>query len=275
MPHIETFRWYELKDKFLKFTGDGPEKGVWPTQPTMESLPRDEWTNTSWVGDSVAGMRKKIRDGYNPPELVNIEKYTPMSDRRRIRPAEEGNEIDFTRAWSGDPTPFAEWELRKSKPGMRIVAEMSMHCGTPAAILADYGAWIAGIMHGLETQGYDIELDVALTVKSLMTDDGYGDENLSAAMIRVTDEGEYSDFEEWSALFSPGGFRILGFVAFGMLADKVGKQAETSLGYPTGSKWDTTWNPSEQTLTISCPNGAHNFPADDLTQSIREHGLID
>lgn len=223
-------------------------------------------------GDTGEGMRSKLENGYTPPHVMEPDDYTPHVATRRIIRTDEGAELDFALAWSGDPTPFSEWEQREQKPGLSVIVDYSINCGTPEKVVGEYATWLAGMFAGLELAGYDVEILVRNSVTMLCSGDSR--EDVSHTDLRVKRENEASDFTEWSALFSPGGFRILMFTALCLHGDEVGRQATGSLGYPMGSKWEVDFDESNRTLYIGTPNGASSFPADKMTAELAATGLI-
>lgn len=233
----------------------------------------DKWTKgrqQEWTGCSYEQMQEWIKDGYQPPEMPDIADYTPFVKRRRYVSAEAGDEVVAELAWSGDPTPFRSWEERKRKPGCRIIANMSVHCGTSHKLIETYGAWLAGLIAGMEIGGYDLEVDVIYTFTSLYV----GHHLETKVTVRLTDVGLQSDFKEYSPIFSPGGFRMLGFYAMGMTANALKKKLSPNLGYPVGHSWDIDFEEASRTLTINSPNGSTYFPADELTEKVKQLNLV-
>lgn len=250
------------------------QKPVLKDRTTKELLWR--WRDgrlSSWTGCTYQQMEKWVKDGYQPPEMPEIEDYTPFVARRRYVSGESGDEVMAELAWSGDPTPFRNWEMRKRKPGCRIIADMSVHCSTSPKLIATYGAWLAGLIMGMEVGGYDLEVDVIYKLASLYKGipSAQGGEKIT---IRLTDVGVQSDFKEYSPMFSPGGFRMLGFYAIGMTADTLKLQTTPGLGRPGGSKWDIEFEEVSRTLTINSPNGATHFPADELSEKVQQLHLV-
>ena len=82
--------------------------------------------------------------------------------------------------------------------------------------------------------------------------------------------GEVRDFADYSALFSPGGFRILGFTARFIACQKWGVQCSSGFGRSTNRSWDIDWDPTDRTLYITRPAQPSNFPAEMMTAKLAE-----
>lgn len=249
---VTVIDWSELKHGFL----DGYQTGKFP----QHFRNRNDWmagrgSRNSWNGCSADEMADYVRNGFESPEFPIGDQYIPKADSRRMIFSEEG-ELDLALAWSGHDYPYLAWETRKTKPGIKMVVEFGFSGGVSTATIAKYGAWCLGTLAGLETRGYDIELDFCFTTtgqnssvgsKGTVRSDGT---NAHATRVRVKREGELTDLTEFSALFSPGGYRILMFLATGLAADKIGERLDMGIGrcisHPTEIDFDT----ESSTLTV-------------------------
>src|ERR1044072_7269358 len=97
------FRWSEVKEKYLEFVATekgGSWKEKWVSQRALTSIRDSEWKGRAdWVGSTIEEMKTYIKDGYRPPELAKIDAYTPKVRRRKQFSDEEGDELQFDRAW--------------------------------------------------------------------------------------------------------------------------------------------------------------------------------
>ena len=278
ITHRTSIEWSDLKEQFIKAVDGNPK---FPIDNAIVSQV-NEWTRSpnrknSWIGASLNDMRGWLADGYRAKPFEHAGDYIPRRKKRSIKFSEEG-ELQLDLVYSGHDYPYLDWEQRERKPGLRIVVDLCFACTTSAGTIEEYGAWVAGLLGTFEANGYDLEVDVAFPLRSAYQDDGgYGGPNSgprSLTMIRVKKPNEASDFTEWSALFSPGGFRMLGFFALGMGAKKLNKKLGSGLGYPENNGWLNEWKPEERTLYLWTPNQPDYVPIEDLTQQVKNHGLI-
>ena len=263
---FESFSWAEVKQRYIDLANGAP----WGSQPTLNRQGYSGPGKSTWQGGTKEDMLGWLRDGYKPPQFLNLDAYTPKIERRRIIVSDEGEELHLDRAWSGDPMPWTEWEMRPATPGMRIEIDFTFNYDTPAKVLADYGAWLAGIMAGLELQGYDLEVEIFCEGMNALV----GHYGKTIPGIRVSEIGQFSDFQEFSAMFSPMGFRTLGFISIGMMGDRQKMTVTGGLGSATGNQWKCSWNADEAILSVGSPSSAAKCPIDKLTDQVREFGLL-
>lgn len=221
----------------------------------------------SFKGATADEMFDWIQNGYSAPEFSAGEDYSPQRDEQTIVFGEEG-ELDLTLAWSGHDYPYLQWTPEERKPGIRIEAQMNWSAFVNPSVLAEYGAWLAGLLNGLETQGYDIELDLVSIQHHLYTDTR--DPDVDKTTVRVKRENELTDFTEWSCMFSPGGFRHLFFTAYALGAHKLGKQINMGYGKPLGKGFIAEYDVDTATLFIGVNSSATSFPAEDMTRRVSE-----
>lgn len=255
----------EVKAKWLSlYYGE-----KWHSQPNFDSQERfrkgGPWNK--FQACSPDEMFQWVQNGFTSPEFPISDEYTPHREDRRMIFSDEG-ELDLTLAWSGHDFPYLSWETIPKKPGIRIVAQFQFSASVKSKVITEYGAWLAGILSGLESQGYDIELDLACLVSKLYTNSSYGSEE--TVLVRVKRENELTDFSEWSALFSPGGFRMLFFTALALAGDKSGRKVNGSLGIPRAHKFDAQYETDTATLTISTNGSAGKFPLEEMSNKVRE-----
>jgi hypothetical protein len=213
-------------------------------------------TDWKWYGASGQEMKTWINSGFHVPGIENANPdLIPHRKRRRMRFGEEG-ELQVDLALSGYDYPFLEWEKRERKPGMRLEIAVSFSAITNASVIAQYQRWIAQAISTLEETGYDLEVNLSNEVDNSWMR-SYGREK---TMIRVKRENEAIDFAQWSALFSPGAFRHLMFLAKIIGADEAGQDADHGLGSPIGLDWKVTLDEITSTLSIRNPTAPSSFP---------------
>jgi hypothetical protein len=87
--------------------------------------------------------------------------------------------------------------------------------------------------------------------------------------MRVKRENELSDFTNWSVLFSPTGYRHVGFCAKLVAADKLGMYASSSLGMTLeGDGWHLDYDKENSILKIRVDQrGAERFNGDPFPEA--------
>lgn len=217
----------------------------------------------AWEGGSAEQTRAWICDGYAakgaPP--VHVVAAAP---RKRTRWQEEGDDLDISRAWSGDPTPFSRREAGV-KAGITIVARMGFSASTPAQILSDYGQWLGQLTSGYMAAGHDIELSAEFAWEGLYT---RGPKHVIHRLM-LKKFGQQSDYASWSALFSPTGFRHLVFSMWAIDAARHGNITHETLGWAIDikGKWSVTFDKLTNTMTIDRPYVGTKFDADAMTRA--------
>ena len=270
-PAIETIvEWSEVKHAFLT----GYETGQFP-QKFGRGRGWCKGERNSWNGCTADEMAGWLKNGFESPEFPIGDDYIPKAESRRMQFGEEG-ELDLTLAWSGHDYPYISWETRKSKPGIRVVCEFGFSGAVNSEQIAKYGAWIMGVLEGLSTRGYDIELDIRFTTheqNSAVKGRGRRRGNMSnihATIIRVKRENELTDLSDFSALFSPGGYRILMFLATAIAADKLNAQLDHGIGSCISKSTSVDYDPETAKLDIWADQMAGYFDLEDMSRKVEE-----
>jgi hypothetical protein len=235
---------------------------------------RDRTTGRrSWEGATPLEMKEWMRNGYKGKGIEKVKLATPTQEAPKTVWNEEGEELDLFKAYSGDPTPFMSREPVKSKPGIRIVVDYAMSCGTDSTTIEAFGTWISALADAFNRAGFDSDIDTRIAVRELYSGDGHGD--LTNVNIRIKKMGTKTDFASWSPVFSPAGFRMLGFTAMWLSGDHFGKQCASSLGQPAGAReWGVRWDATTRTLFLDSPSTPHNFPVEKMTDAVKATGLL-
>jgi hypothetical protein len=213
-------------------------------------------------------METWLRSGFHVPGIENASPdLVPVRTRRKMKFGEDG-ELQLDLALSGFDYPFIEWERRERKPGLRIEIGMAFGATTDASVIAQYQRWIAQAITTLEEFGFDLDVSVTCTVRGSWTEREVG---IQKTQIHVKRENEASDFAEWSALFSPGGYRHLVFTAQTIAAE--GSQQDMNTGYgsnPGAVDWGITLDEETRVMTIHHPWTPNDFPAASMTEQFLE-----
>lgn len=221
---------------------------------------------SDWSGVRANDTARWIREGFKPPGAIHSALVSPVQ-RKRTRWREEGDDLDVSRAWSGDPTPFSSRESGV-KAGVRIIAQMSFGASVPSAVISDYGVWLTQLVMQYQTAGHDIEL----TMEYVMDGHLFSHRSRSGEYryrVILKRFGSSSDYVAWSPAFSPGGFRHIMFAQFALHADRTGRRITDTLGaMPLRMRegWGARFN--GQSLTITCGYSAQHFPAEAMTRKV-------
>lgn len=265
--------WPDVKNRFKSLVAGewrsphSPENGSvsrWKSQPAH--VPGSD----NWNGGNAEDMLRWLRTGFNPRSIIaNPTNDSPDRKRRRIRYSEDEGDFSYERALAGEDRPYMQWEVKKSRPGMRVIVELDFVCNVSAVTIAEYGDWVASLLRTLEDQGYDLELSIAFSTRELV---GYGHGRVDT-IVNVKRPNEVLDFKAWSPWFCPTGFRMLGFTALSMTVDKVKGQHARDYGKGVLSDWGIDWDAPTRTMRIKCDSFSSEFPAEMMNRILAESNL--
>lgn len=260
-----TIDYAELRNLWEDFIAQ-PEKVYRPENvPAARSL-TGSWS-ADWSGSSIPEMREFLRSGYRVEGLDNVTSLIPSKPRRKLRYADEGDEMLLDMAFGGADEPFIEWEKRASKPGLSVEIYMTFSASFPAKTIVAYQRWIARALQTLDENGVDMEVSLVSPLNGLASDD-YSWKSLTK--IRVRKAGEASDFSNWSAMFSPGGFRQLVIMSTGIHADRAGKRVSYGYGSPQAyGKWEVAYDEERNRIVIGNSNSDTEFPEFTMTEKLQ------
>lgn len=261
--------WGELKAAFLTAL-ENPSK-VFKRAGNVRnynSLKRQTWEgNPRWTGCTIADMKDWLANGFQSDSFLNIGEMIEARPRRRIKYSEEG-EFQYDLMRSGFDYPFLEWEKRERKPGLRLDIPYTFVCMTGATLIAEFARWLAKVTYTLETEGYDLEIGIRFDSESV------GPRHPKQAIrIVVKEANQAQDYAQWSALFSPGGWRMLGFTALIQAADDIGCDSDSGLGYGLNRNvhsWGMDFNSDSRTLKLQVPWSPRDFPAEMMDELLKQ-----
>lgn len=263
--NVFTIEFAEVRSRWLALVA-GTQK---PWGRTLSRLLSQWQREGHWIGCTIEQMKGWLASGYTTEALSGaFAQYNRTSPRRKLRFDEEG-ELQADLAMSGFDQPFLQWERRPRKPGLAVNIELSSSGSTDAKVIAAYTTWVAQMLLRFETEGYDLEVNVTNTVRGL-----YGNRSeVDQTRVRVKRENEAADFTNWSAMFSPGGLRMLMFSAKCVGGEVKGMDVSSGLGGPIGTAYECTFDADTRTLTVMCPRTASEFPAADMTAQLERLGI--
>jgi len=194
---------------------------------------------------------------------------TAKANKRKFIRAEEG-ELILEAAFNGEDFPFLTQTALPARPGLRIIAEYSTLASTPPEALQDYGRFLGELCSLYQSKGYDLALSISQPGRERFPSLG----GTSETLIRLKREQVIADPTEWSAVFSPGGYRMLGFVSHLMFADQLGTKIAHGFGSTNASgHFGATFERETRTLKITAPNSYSTFPAATLRDQIERLGI--
>ncbi len=215
----------------------------------------------SWEGGSADQTRDWIRNGYNAGAAV-VGSITG-APRKRTRWREEGDDLDITRAWSGDPTPFSTRETGV-KAGIRVNFAFTFSAMVDHSVIEQYGRWLAQFAAGYATSGHDMEISAIIEQKGVWAGNA---PQVVVHHVALKKFGQNTDYTAWSPLFSPTGYRHIVFAMWAVDAMRKGYGSTSGLGYSAAKvqRWGVTFDAETSTFDITVPFGPSRFPAEEMT----------
>lgn len=210
----------------------------------------------------ASGFEVEGLDGINPDAI-------PRRKRARSRFNDSEGDFRYDLFCSGDDRYYLEFERREVIPGITVEFETGFLADIPAETIAAYARWICQALIAIETSGVDAAIYATATGSRRMTD---SDENLQWRMS-VKKEGERCDFTEWSALFSPGSYRQLGFFTNILAADANMRRISTGMGASISKGWGVSFDKDSRTLRITHVSTGYpgiRFPEADMTAKLSQ-----
>lgn len=229
--------------------------------------------NEYWVGCTVEQMKDWIAHGYRVPGLDEIVSLIPGKPRRRLRYLEDGDELLLDLAWTGSDTPFVEWEKRIMQPELNVEIRMVFDSEFPVETIKEYQLWVARALQTLDEN--NVNMNVLIVMPTIqLTNERFS--TCYETCVQVRQQGEAADFSNWSAMFSPGGFRMLGIVAIGTHAEIRGEELYVgpkhgSYGTPLAyGDFTVAWDEETQTILIGdTENAEAPFPEFEMTSKLQ------
>jgi hypothetical protein len=254
----------EIADGF-KSAVNGTAKMKRPvnSKKLRELVNRWSYDSGGFFGCTTADMLDWLARGFNAGALQGIGSVTPSKDRRRIRYAEEG-EFQYDLMRSGFDYPFLQWDKRESIPGLKVEVGLNFNASTDASVVLDYEKWICRALYALETAGVDLAVDIVSHINGALRNGQNFD-----LRITVKRENESMDWTQWSAMFSPGGWRMLCFYSIVAAADHFNGDVDEGLGRSNQTNsWNVQFDDETRILRFLVPNSPGHFPENEMTEKL-------
>lgn len=254
--------WYEITSTFRKIVEDG-----WRFESSKANEVLASWNYESgFIGCTPDEMLKRLHDGYDfdpstaPSSLPYVESYRK---RPRYTDDPEGD-YDYDLYINGETEYFLTKPKRESLIGLRLKIHYDFNCNVKVKFIAEYGQWIGSVVESLQKRGYDLEIMVMQSARNTYTNFNGSDQQ----MVRVSKFGERVMPRDWSALFSPGGYRMLLWLAMFLGADESGQKLSGGLGKAQGKRFDITWEPKAREIEfhVNSTTVPSKYPAEDMTK---------
>lgn len=254
----------EIRDAWAQI-----QSGGWPLAATYTKHLRDgqapRWRAAEpmrWTGCTGAQINDRLQNGYHvdgdAPDLTMGQADLTIPS---VELVEEDGDLLIDAALNGDDLYMARWEDFEAKRGLTIRADIAFHCGVQNEVMTPYFEWLLRIVDAAERRGIAPDLELTIQIA-----DCFGDGATHQIIIPLVKGGEVIDAVAWRAFLSPGAFRTLGFVAFGIMAQRQRQTLTAGMGYPMSSKWTATH--ADDVLTIGAHGGASKFPEDQMTDAV-------
>jgi len=218
-----------------------------------------------FIGATISEMRDWLENGYQVPGL-EADVGFKLRPSRKLAFKDEG-ELQVDLVLGAYEYPFLEWDPRPRKPGLILQVDWDFSAMTKSNVIADYARWLAQLIQRLETDGYDLAVTLVCQAREIVRG-RYHD--LTEVHMTVKRENESVDFSTWSAVFSPGGFRMLGFMSVCMAAEAQGGEPSDGLGTPVSKGWGLSFDDEERKLHVHCSSAPTHFPADGMTYELEQ-----
>ena len=257
MSIIHTVTFEEVRSAFIQVIERGSESfnlKISANAQKMASL-RDRWISTSehgWFGASPDQMIEWLRQGYDVPGLKLTPELSPMRKRKKIKFSDFEGDYQHDLFLSGFDQPFMYQTPREVTPAMDFEIDCSFSASISNETLAAYTSWCLKALIALQTSGIACDVWISVKLEGLFQDSRQAKTDLR---IKVADAGQALDFKDWSAIFSPGGFRILCFQQMVLMAEEFKKRVNSGLGRPVTSGYKVNFRNEDRVIHVQCGGG--------------------
>lgn len=268
------YDWAELATFYREIVN--PETDVsWDRSGAIDSTLRPAQPG-DWSGASAKQIVERLDDGYDLPALDGVATPSTLeAEKARWRWTDnpEG-EYQHDAFLNGEADYYVLRDRIGPKPGINIEVAMNFSASVNESIIGQYGTFVGQTIRAMQGQGYDCAITLITRESRLL--DG---ERKSGSCITVSRFGEVIMAHDWSAIFSPGGFRHLVFAAYIMPGFDENARVYSSLGHPEPRKneFDIEFDRDSRTIRIHCDARSYggSFPAAALTDKLAKLNILD
>lgn len=274
--HIVDLTFGQIKREFLAMIEQGYDYKSSNSQLVRlaQKWGADPYDFDPFMGQAPATTCDHLRNGYRPENIFDVSERNHVAKKPRFVYDECEGEVDVGMLLAGSDEPFLNIERREGKPGLRLELDFAFLGSVNAKQLALYGEWIAGLIAGLEASGFDLEVFITSSRETRCYSSGY---DFFTNRIQVKKFGEKSNFTEWSALFSPGGYRHLIWTAATMCTPEFPvpfeMRVESSASRSAGV-CEAKWDAEKRLITTTTDHHRGRIDPEALTETVRAAGLL-
>lgn len=219
-----------------------------------------------WIGASGAQIQDRLEHGYDVAGKDNIR--VSGSDGY-VAPSwdysEDEGDLVVDMALAGEELYRVQWVDNDAPKSLTIKVCMGMASSASADVIGAYMEWTLKVIDAAVRDGYVPSITLWAGAKGGLV----GREDFRVE-IPLAEPGEVMDVTSWRAYLTPGSFRSLGFVAFGLAADKLKKTLVEGYGSPMNKGWGVTFDAQTSTLEVACPITAGDFPEELMDRQLAE-----
>jgi hypothetical protein len=236
--------WSQLKQEMVKSL----DYGVHPTEHNGWKL-NQLTARRGWIGATRDEVRKWLRDGFKH-EGLKVKSTDPYERSFKTRWNDWDGDPDLGRAVAGFDRYMFGRTKTTAKPALTVNFEYYFSAAFSIDLITQYGAWLAQLFGALEQRQYSLEVNAVAGINR--------DSTRGRVELQVKKHGERSDYTDWSAIFSPAGYRIIMFGAIVRACELAGVTANSGLGGAFNSRPGVTYDEANHTLNITCGNMSFN-----------------
>lgn len=259
------FSWSEITQAYQSLVA-GELKGKEETNRLKEEW---ETNKNEFYGGTSEEMLDILINGYpfdNLSDEISLPVSTYERPRRRYTDDSEG-EFNYDLYANGETEFYLQEIRRPHRGGISLLVQYDFAANVTPENIASYGRWVGAVIQHLQARGYDLEIKVfCLGSYAYEQVDG-----VTETHIQLSKFGEQVLKRDWSALFSPCGYRHLGFMSL-VLPEVLAPNDWTcsrGLGGPVSVPNAVTWKEDTREVRITCdPNAQTNLSVEQMTKDI-------
>jgi hypothetical protein len=229
--------WFQLKGELVTALETGR-----PVSPQRDFALPPRGRRDSWLGVSAEETLDWLRNGYQS-EGLRVKSPSPYERSYKTRWNDWDGDPDIGRAVAGFDRYYFGRSPYQSKPALTVNFEYYFSAALPHSTIAEFGGWLAQLFTALEQRGFSLAVNA---VAGISRSDPHRVE------LRVKNHGERADYTDWSAIFSPAGYRVIMFAAIIRACELGGSRAQAGLGGPFTTR--PVVELADDVLHISCGN---------------------